>query len=351
MSQDFILLQMEEFSNTSVKEFILLSFSNFNEFQVLFFITILIMYLVCIFGNLLTVILVEISSSLHLPMYFFISVFSVSEMLFVSITVPKLLVNLIVAEKYISFTGCFLQLFIYSSLGATECCLLAVMAFDRDLAINIPLRYGSIMTHNLCVKLVIIPWFFGFGMGSIPTLFMVNLNYCGPNVINHFFCDLAPLQSLSCSNPFRSQLTTTISAAFGCVVPFIFIMAFYFHIVYAISKIRSVEGKAKAFSTCSSHLIVTSLFYGTIIIVYIRPQTSQYDKYLALIYTVVVPFLNPFIYTLRNKEIKIALCDPLLMEDSIFLGVPTIQLRMSSASYNYVGLPANPSIRILILLI
>ncbi|XP_069582972.1 olfactory receptor 5P62-like [Ranitomeya imitator] len=275
--------------------------------KVLFFIIILIMYLVCIFGNLLTVILVEISSSLHLPMYFFISVFSVSEMLFVSVTVPKLLVNLIVAEKYISFTGCFLQLFIYSSLGATECCLLAVMAFDRDLAINLPLAYGSIMTHNLCVKLVIIPWFFGFGMGSIPTLFMVTLNYCGPNVINHFFCDLAPLQSLSCSNPFRSQLATTISAAFGCVVPFIFIMAFYFHIFYAISKIRSIEGKAKAFSTCSSHLIATSLFYGTIIIVYIRPQTSQYDKYLALIYTVVVPLLNPFIYTLRNKEIKLAL--------------------------------------------
>ncbi|XP_073498406.1 olfactory receptor 6N1-like [Phyllobates terribilis] len=298
---------MEEINNTSVKEFILLSFSNLDKFQILFFTIILIMYLACIFGNLLTVILVEMSSSLHLPMYFFISVFAASEMLFVSITVPKLLVNLIVAEKYISFTVCLLQLFMYSSLGATECCLLGVMAFDRDLAINIPLRYGSIMTCNRCVKLVIIPWFFGFGMGSIPTLFIATLKFCGPNVINHFFCDLAPLQSLSCSNPFSSKLATTISAAFGCVVPFIFIMAFYFHIVYAISKIQSVEGKAKAFSTCSSHLTVTSLFYGTIIIVYIRPQTSEYDKYLALIYTVVVPFFNPFIYTLRNKEIKLAL--------------------------------------------
>ncbi|XP_075185886.1 olfactory receptor 10C1-like [Anomaloglossus baeobatrachus] len=298
---------MEEINKTNVKEFILLSFSNLNEFQILFFIIILTMYLVCILGNLLIIILVEVSSSLHLPMYFFISVFSASETLFVSVTVPKLLANLIVAEKYISFTGCFIQLFIYSSLGATECCLLAVMAFDRDLAINIPLRYGSIMTHNLCVKLVIIPWCFGFGMGSIPTMFMATLDYCGPNVINHFFCDLAPLQSLSCSNPFSSQLTTTISAAFGCVVPFIFIMAFYFHIVYAISKILSMEGKSKAFSTCSSHLMVTSLFYGTIIIVYIRAQATQYDKYLALIYTVVVPFFNPFIYALRNKEIKLAL--------------------------------------------
>ncbi|XP_075700735.1 olfactory receptor 10C1-like [Rhinoderma darwinii] len=298
---------MEEVNKTSVKEFILLSFSNLNEAQILFFIIILFMYLVCVFGNLVTIILVGTTSSLQSPMYFFISVFSALEMLFVSVTIPNLLVNLNVAKKSISVTGCFLQLFTYSSLGATECCLLAVMAFDRDLAINIPLRYKSIMTCELCVELAIIPWFFGFGMGLIPTMFMATLDYCGPNVINHFFCDLAPLQNLSCSNPFSSQLTTSIIAAFGGVGPFIFIMAFYCHIVYAVSKIRSVEGKTKAFSTCSSHLIVTSLFYGTVIIVYIRPQTSHYDKYLALIYTVVVPFLNPFIYALRNKEIKLAL--------------------------------------------
>ncbi|XP_069805720.1 olfactory receptor 10C1-like [Dendropsophus ebraccatus] len=298
---------MEEGNKTSVKEFILLSFSDLNDFQILFFIVILVMYLVCVFGNLVTIILARTLSSLQLPMYFFISVFSALEILFVCVTIPKLLVNLIVDEKYISFAGCFTQLFMYSSFGATECCLLAVMAFDRDLAVNTPLHYRNIMTEELCVELAVIPWFFGSGMGLIPTMFMLNLDYCGPNIINHFFCDLAPLQNLSCSDALSSQLTTSIVAAFGCVGPFIFIMVFYFHIVYAVSKIRSVEGKTKSFSTCSSHLIVTSLFYGTVIIVYIRPRSSQHDKYLALIYTVVVPFLNPFIYALRNKEIKLAL--------------------------------------------
>ncbi|KAM4663661.1 olfactory receptor 11L1-like [Discoglossus pictus] len=245
--------------------------------------------------------------SLHTPMYLFISTFAVLEIMFVSVTVPKLLANLIARDNRISFTSCFIQLYSFNALGETEGVLLAVMAFDRNLAINNPLRYSAFMSKAFCIELAILPWVFGFIVAFIPTIFTAGLDFCGPNEVNHFFCDLAPLQNLDCSNPFISNIATLIAATLTVVLPFFIILGFYIHIIIAIFKINSTKGKQKAFSTCSSHLIVTSLLYLSAIIVYVRPRGSRNDKFLALIYTVVIPLLNPFIYTLRNNDVKRAL--------------------------------------------
>ncbi|XP_053576200.1 olfactory receptor 6F1-like [Bombina bombina] len=299
--------QMEDRNKTTVNEFILLGFSNFHQFQLLLFILILLTYATCITGNVAIIVLVKTHHSLNIPMYFFIRTFAVLEIMFVSVTVPKLLTNLIGSDKRISFTSCFIQLYIFNALGETECYLLAVMAFDRDLAINNPLRYSAFMSRLFCIELSILPWIVGFITAAIPTIFTAALEFCGPNEVNHFFCDLAPLQNLACSNAYISNIVTSIIAVIATVVPFFIIMGFYIHIIITISTIKSNEGKHKAFSTCSSHLIVASLFYCTAMVVYVRPKGSQYDKFLALTYTVIIPVMNPFIYTLRNKDVKIAL--------------------------------------------
>ncbi|KAM8921461.1 olfactory receptor 6N1-like [Pelodytes ibericus] len=295
---------MEYVNKTTVKEFILLAFYDFQQLQILLFIIILLMYIISLTGNLAIIILVKTGSTLHTPMYFFISIFAALEMSFVSVTIPKLLINLIVGSNRISFVGCFVQLYAFNALGVTECYLLAVMALDRDLAINNPLRYGAIMTRVFCVKLAFLPWVGSFVVALVPTIITADLEFCGPNEVNHFFCDLAPIQNLACSNAFVSNVVTSIAAIFASLTPFLLIIGFYTHIIITISLIKSLEGKMKAFSTCSSHLLVASLFYGSVVIVYLKPKGSHYDKFLALIYTIVIPTVNPFIYTLRNKDVK-----------------------------------------------
>ncbi|XP_075048059.1 olfactory receptor 6C4-like [Mixophyes fleayi] len=294
-----------ETNKTVVKEFILLAFADLHQFQNLLFVIFLLTYITCVMGNVTIIVLVKTEPSLHTTMYFFISVFSVLEIMFVSVTVPRLLANLITANNIISFNGCFTQMYIFGSLGATECYLLVVMAFDRHLAINNPLHYPAIMTHALCIELAVLPWIMGFIIIMlIPTIITAHLEFCGPNIINHFLCDLAPLQSLACSDPFISIISTSSAAVFDIVLPFIIIIGFYIHIIMTVLKIKSEEGKQKAFSTCTSHLIVTSLFYGTAIIMYVKPKGTHYDKYLAIIYTAFTPMINPFIYTFRNSDVK-----------------------------------------------
>ncbi|KAM3918991.1 olfactory receptor 6N1-like [Leptodactylus fuscus] len=291
-------------NKTIIIEFVLLGFSNFHEYQSFLFCAVLLAYITCVLGNIMIFVLIRIESSLHTPMYFFISTFAVLEIMFVSVTVPNLLAILIQTEKTISFFGCFVQLYALSALGETECFLLSLMVFDRFLAITNPLRYSAIMTSQFCYKLAILPWLFGFTICSFPIFVTFLLDLCGPNKIDHFFCDLSPLQSLACTDPFVSNMTTIVTAFISIVSPFFAILGFYICIIYTVLKIKSKEGKTKAFSTCSSHLIVASLFYGSAIIVYCRPNGSHYDKFLALMYTVVTPLLNPFIYTLRNREVK-----------------------------------------------
>ncbi|KAM8921462.1 olfactory receptor 5V1-like [Pelodytes ibericus] len=178
------------------------------------------------------------------------------------------------------------------------------MALDRDLAINSPLRYGAIMTRVFCVKLAFLPWTGSFVVALVPTIVTANLEFCGPNEVNHFLCDLAAIQNIACSNPFVSNVLTNITSIFASLTPFLLIIGFYTHIIITIASIKSREGKMKAFSTCSAHLIVASLFYGAVIMVYMKPNGSPHDKFLALMYTLVIPMVNPFIYTLRNKDVK-----------------------------------------------
>ncbi|KAM5129374.1 olfactory receptor 2AP1-like [Mantella aurantiaca] len=305
-SERLLFYAITDANKTVVTEFILIAFSNLKQFQTLLFIFILLAYIGCILGNCAILILVKYEYALHTPMYFFISTFAFLEIIFVSVTIPKLLFNLMEVGRNISFGGCFAQLYAFNSLGVTECYLLAVMAFDRDLAINNPLHYTVIMNKLHCVKLAVAPWIIGIFIAFIPTIFTAQLQFCGPNEVNHFFCDLAPLQNLACSNPFISNVVTSTTAVFATVVPFVLILRFYVHIIKTILKIKSLAGKQKAFSTCSSHLIVASLFYCTAIVVYVRPKGSQYDKFLALMYTAFTPLLNPFIYTLRNNDVKAA---------------------------------------------
>ncbi|XP_068110998.1 olfactory receptor 6E1-like [Hyperolius riggenbachi] len=291
-------------NKTVVTHFILLAFADLNKLQNLLFFAFLLTYAICIMGNTFIIILVRTDLSLSSPMYFFISIFSALEIIFASVTVPKLLSNLVAGNNVITFSGCFIQMYVFSSLGVTECYLLAVMVFDRHLAINNPLRYMSIMTHKCCVTLAIFPWLVGFGIVLVPTIITAQLEFCGPNIIDHFFCDLSPLQKLSCSDPFVSRLSTSVEAAFGVILPFLVIMGLYIHIISTITKIKTDEGKRKAFSTCTSHLIVASLFYGTAIIVSVNPGGTNHDKYLAFMYTAFTPMINPFIYTFRNQDVK-----------------------------------------------
>ncbi|XP_075048058.1 olfactory receptor 6N1-like [Mixophyes fleayi] len=295
---------MVERNKTVVKEFILLAFADLHQFQNLLFVIFLLTYITCVMGNVTIIVLVRTEPSLHATMYFFISVFSILEIIFVSVTVPRLLANLIAANNIISFKECFTQLYAFGSLGATECYLLVIMVFDRHLAINNPLHYPAIMTHALSIELAVLSWIMGFIIMLIPTIITARLEFCGPNMIHHFFCDLAPLQNLACSDPSISIISTSSAAVFDVVLPFFIIIGFYIHIIMTVSKIKSEEGKQKAFSTCTSHLIVTSLFYGTGIIVYVKPKGSHYDRFLAIMYTAFTPMINPFIYTFRNRDVK-----------------------------------------------
>ncbi|XP_077319632.1 olfactory receptor 5P68-like [Lithobates pipiens] len=296
---------MKQDNSTNVKEFILLAFTNLQHFQFLLFVLVLIMYNTCLAGNLMIIFLVTRSSSLHKPMYFFISDFAILEVIFVSVIVPKLLDILITSKHVISFIGCFVQLYVGNSTGIIECYLLTVMAYDRHLAIHSPLLYTSIM-NQIKVTLAILPWVAGFVLAGITTLFTACLEFCGPNELDHFFCDMAPLHNLSCSDPFLSNLVTNVAAVFVILLPFTIIIYIYTHIIITVSKIKSEEGMHKAFLTCTSHLTVASLFFLTCIIVYLQPSGSQYDKYFALVYLVFTPTLNPFIYTLRNSDVKTA---------------------------------------------
>ncbi|OCT68991.1 olfactory receptor 11L1 [Xenopus laevis] len=295
---------MDKTNNTAVEEFILLAFSDLYQLQIpLFFVTLLV-FIMCVFGNFAIIFLVVAEPSLHTPMYLFISELSVLEIMYVSCIVPNLLANLIADQKSISFSGCFIQLFANSALGTAECYLFAVMAFDRDLAINKPLHYSVIMTQKVCVQLAVLPWIVGIITVLISTVFTAKLEFCGPNEINNFFCDFPPVQSLACSRPFITEVVIISGAIFAAVLPFMATVGLYTHVIIVICKIKSAESKKKAFSTLSSHLTVAGLYYMTVIFVNAVPKGTQYNKFIALIYTVIIPLLNPFIYAFRNKDIK-----------------------------------------------
>ncbi|KAM9312275.1 olfactory receptor 1496-like [Gastrophryne carolinensis] len=270
----------------------------------------LVIYCVTICGNLLIITLVSSSKTLHTPMYFFLSQLSVSDILLCSDIVPTLLCCLINNSTTMTFPSCISQLYIFIATEIFECLLLAVMSYDRYLAICDPLRYHSAMKLAFCFQLVLLLWLLSILMILTELLTIKDLWFCGPNIIDHFYCDMEPLLDLSCSETSIVHIEITVFSIPVAIVPFSFIIISYIFIIYNILRLPSISGRQKAFSTCSSHLTVVSIFYGTLFSMYILPtkaQSQTLSKVLSLLYTVVTPLMNPIIYSLRNKDIKRAL--------------------------------------------
>ncbi|XP_005603443.3 olfactory receptor 6E1 [Equus caballus] len=295
-------------NHTTLTEFVLLGLSDACELQMLIFLALLLTYLLTLLGNLLIVIITLMDRRLHTPMYYFLRNFAVLEIWFTSVIFPKMLTNILTGHKTISLAGCFLQLFFYFFLGTTEFLLLAVMSFDRYVAICNPLRYATIMSKRVCVQLVLSSWLAGFLLIIVPSFILFQQPFCGPNIINHFFCDSFPLLELICADTSLIELLSFIEAIFTLLGTLSVTATCYGHILHTILCIPSAKERQKAFSTCSSHITVVSLFYGSCIFMYIRSdkgdQGEDRNKVVALLNTVVTPMLNPFIYTLRNKQVK-----------------------------------------------
>ncbi|XP_003341521.1 olfactory receptor 5A1 [Monodelphis domestica] len=300
----------KEKNSTSVSIFFFLGFSDHPKLQVILFVTFLGIYLVTLFWNLSLILLIKIDTHLHTPMYFFLSNLSFIDICYSSSVAPKMLSDFFKGQKTISFVGCATQFFFFVGTGLTECCLLAAMAYDRYAAISNPLLYTVIMSPNLCTKMVAGAYVGGFLSSLIQTSSIFQLYFCGPNLINHFFCDLPPVLALSCSDTFLSQMVNFLVVVAVGGTSFLILLISYGYIVAAVLKIKSVEGRYKAFNTCASHLIVVTLLYGTALFMYLRPSSSyslSRDKVVSVFYSIVIPMLNPLIYSLRNREIKAAL--------------------------------------------
>ncbi|XP_066487342.1 olfactory receptor 5G9-like [Tiliqua scincoides] len=295
-------------NQTDLTEFLLLGFGELEDWQLLLFLLFLLIYMVTMVGNILIVVLVVIDRHLHTPMYFFLGNLSCLEICYSSNILPMMLANLLNGgRKPISATGCMIQYYFFGFLAASECYLLAAMSYDRYVAICNPLLYATHMNSKVCLQLIAGSWICGSLAINITIYLMHQLRFCGPNQINHFFCDFNPILRLSCSDTRMTKLLTTFLAAVCSLPPFLLTLATYVYIVSTIMRIPSVTGRQKAFSTCSSHLIVVSIFYGTIMIVYMLPKTEalrDLNKVFSLFYTVLTPLFNPLIYSLRNREVK-----------------------------------------------
>ncbi|XP_004471514.2 olfactory receptor 5P76-like [Dasypus novemcinctus] len=297
-------------NHTTVTGFILLGLTDDPKLQVILFLVILCIYLVTISGNLSTIILIRISSQLHHPMYLFLSHLAFADIGYSSSVTPNVLLNFLVDENTISYFGCAIQLGTAVFFGTAECFLLAAMAYDRFVAICNPLLYSTKMSTQVCVQLLSVAYIGGFLDASFFTLSFFSLFFCGPNRVNHFFCDFAPLIKLSCSDISISAIVPSFSAGFVTVGTAILIVISYVYILDTILKMYSSEGRHKAFSTCTSHLTAVTLFYGTITFIHVMPKSSystDQNKVVSVFYMVVIPMLNPLIYSLRNNEIKGAL--------------------------------------------
>ncbi|CAH6786725.1 olfactory receptor 1361 [Phodopus roborovskii] len=303
-------------NQSSVSELLLLGLSRQPQQQQLLFLLFLIMYLVTVLGNLLIILAIGTDSHLHTPMYFFLSNLSFVDVCFSSTTVPKVLANHILRSQAISFSGCLTQMYFLCVFADMDNFLLAVMAYDRYVAICHPLHYTTKMTHQLCALLVVGSWVVASLNALLHTLLMARLSFCADNTIPHFFCDITPLLKLSCSDTHLNELMILTEGAVIMVTPFVCILISYIHITSAVLRVSSTQGRWRAFSTCSSHLAVVGLFYGTIISLYFNPSSHSAgsDMAAAMMYTVVTPMLNPFIYSLRNRDLKEALRRPFAMK-------------------------------------
>ncbi|KAM5184276.1 olfactory receptor 5G3-like [Callospermophilus lateralis] len=298
---------MEEKNGTSVTEFLFLGFTDLLHQRIVLFILLLFAYLVTLGGNLGMIILICLDPRLYTPMYFFLSHLSFVDVCSSSSIAPKTLSGIFAERKGISFVGCAAQMWFFGLFVAAECLLLAAMAYDRYAAVCKPLLYTLIMSQRVCVQLVIGPYTIALISTMTHTTLTFSLPFCGPNTVNHFFCDISPLLSLACADTSINKWVLFIFAGAIGVLSGLIIMVSYVCILVAISRVQTAEGRWKAFSTCSSHLAVVTILYGTLFFIYVRPGSSSslgINKVISLFYTVVIPMLNPLIYSLRNKEVK-----------------------------------------------
>ncbi|VFV37397.1 olfactory receptor 13g1 [Lynx pardinus] len=294
-------------NNSIVTEFMILGLTQNPELQGVLFIVFLCIYLVAFFGNGLIIIVIIYNTTLHTPMYVFLLALAIVDIICTTSIIPKMLGTMLTSGKSISYGSCMSQLFFFTwSLGA-EMVLFTTMAYDRYVAICFPLRYSTIMNHHMCVALLSIAMVIAVTNSWVHTGLILNLTFCGPNNIDHFFCEIPPLLSLSCSPVRINEVMVYVADISLAIGDFSLTCLSYGFIIAAILRIRTAEGKRKAFSTCSSHLIVVSLYYCPVIYTYIRPASSysfERDKVIAALYTLVTPTLNPIVYSLRNKEMQ-----------------------------------------------
>ncbi|XP_048217321.1 olfactory receptor 8H1-like [Perognathus longimembris pacificus] len=298
---------MRTWNNTKVVDFILMGLTDSGEIQLALLVLFLLIYLITVLGNLGMIMLIHLDLQLHTPMYFFLTHLSFIDLSYSSVITPKTLANLLTSTRNISFMSCFTQLFFFVLFAATECVLLSTMAYDRYVAICKPLQYPVIMSSRLCWSLLTGSYMTGILDSSVNVICISTLHFCNSNIIHHFFCDISPILSLSCTDTYGIELMIFILAGATLMMSLITIAMSYVSILSTILKINSTSGKQKAFSTCASHLLGVTIFYGTMIFTYLKPKKSYSlgkDQVASVFYTIVIPMLNPLIYSLRNKEVK-----------------------------------------------
>ncbi|XP_037674612.1 putative olfactory receptor 2B8, partial [Choloepus didactylus] len=296
-------------TNFTVTEFVFLGLSSQPKIQVTLFIMFLFFYLLIVVGNMIIITIIQIEPCLHTPMYFFLTNLSFLDICYTTTNVSQMLSNM-VGKKTVSFSGCATQMYFSLSFGMTECVLLGVMAYYRYVAICHPLHYTAIMDQSTYVQLAAISWFISFLSSMVINVLTLSLPYCGPNVLNHFSCEVPSVLRLACTNNSFTEMVVFIFSIIIVFIPFLLIVVPYARILVSILRMQSASGRHKALSTCASHLTVVALFYGTAIFMYMRPQSKSSQaggKIIAVFYTVITPMLNPLIYSLRNQDVKRAI--------------------------------------------
>ncbi|KAM3920475.1 olfactory receptor 1f45-like [Leptodactylus fuscus] len=297
---------MELFNQSSSSRFILLGLSTDPYLKVIGFLGFLMMYLTTLLANFLLIIVVSINPKLQTPMYFFLTNLSFIDIWFSTTVVPKILINTLKKDRSISLLECAFQMHFHLTLGSVECFLLAVMAYDRFAAICRPLHYNTIMSRTMCIRLTAASWIISFSNSILQVVYTFQMSFCHPYV-NHFFCEVPPFIKISCSDTWLHEVAMYIATGIAASLSFFLTLISYIHILSTIFKISSAEGRYRALSTCGSHIIVVTMYYGTIMILYLRPHShssSGLDKSVSLLYSTVTPMLNPIIYSVRNKDVK-----------------------------------------------